>query len=67
MVKALFEKYRIDFQMFEYDISDYVKYASESEGIMPDVIDVGDKESETVEEEEFYDGNTSETSYITQP
>ena len=67
MVKALFEKYRIDFQMFEYDISDYLKYASESEGIMPDVIDVGDKESETVEEEEFYDENTSETSDSTQP
>eukprot|EP00090_Calanus_glacialis_P040237 TRINITY_DN7013_c0_g1_i6.p1 TRINITY_DN7013_c0_g1~~TRINITY_DN7013_c0_g1_i6.p1 ORF type:complete len:438 (-),score=101.44 TRINITY_DN7013_c0_g1_i6:166-1479(-) len=51
MVQALYEKYRIDFQMFEYDISDYVKYASESEGLMPDVIEVSVVQSESVEEE----------------
>ena len=51
MVKAFYEKYRIDFQMFEYDISDYVKYASESEGLMPDVMMVSALQSESVEEE----------------
>ena len=50
MVQALYEKYRIDFQMFEYDISDYVKYASESEGLMPDVI-ISALQSESVENE----------------
>ena len=50
MVQALYEKYRIDFQMFEYGISDYVKYASESEGLMPDVI-ISALQSESVENE----------------
>merc|ERR1719244_125196 len=38
MVQALYEKYRIDFQMFEYNVADYVVYATESEGLMPDTI-----------------------------
>ena len=38
--------------MFEYDISDYVKYASESEGLMPDVIEVGGTQNETEEEQD---------------
>merc|ERR1739838_182102 len=70
MVKALFEKYRIDFQMFEYDISDYLKYAADSEGLMPDAIDVSDLSdsvSENMQEEEFYDENTSETTNSTEP
>ena len=63
-------KYRIDFQMFVYDISDYLKYASESEGLMPDAIDVSDLSdsvSENMQEEEFYDENTSETTNSTEP
>ena len=51
MVQALYDKYRIDFQMFEYDISDYVKYASESEGLMPDVMMVSALQSESVDNE----------------
>jgi len=39
MVQALYEKYRIDFEMFEYGISEYVNYASDSDGFMPDAID----------------------------
>merc|ERR1719431_819109 len=38
MVQALYEKYRIDFEMFEYNVADYVVYATESEGLMPDMI-----------------------------
>ena len=52
MVQALYEKYRIDFQMFEYDVSDYVVYASESEGLMPDTIQIqADIAQEEAEEE----------------
>ena len=39
MVQALYEKYRIDFEMFEYGISEYVNYASDSDGLMPDAIE----------------------------
>merc|ERR1719206_1293622 len=39
MVHALYEKYRIDFQMFEYNVDEYLVYATESEGLMPDTID----------------------------
>ena len=38
MVKNLYEKYRVDFEMFEYDMIEFLKYASDSEGLMPDVI-----------------------------
>ena len=38
MVQALYEKYRVDFEMFEYGISEYVRYASDSDGLMPDAI-----------------------------
>ena len=31
MVQALYEKYRIDFDMFDYNIDDYLKHASESQ------------------------------------
>jgi len=67
MVKALFEKYRVDFQMFEYDISDYIKYASKSVGLMPDVIEISDKTIESSEEVEFDNGNTTETSNNSRP
>jgi hypothetical protein len=53
MVQAFYEKYRIDFQMFEYDICDYVKYASESEGLMPDVIEVCDIQNETEQDKKM--------------
>ena len=39
MVQALYEKYRVDFEMFEYGISEYVNYASDSDGLMPNDID----------------------------
>ena len=66
MVQALYEKYRIDFQMFEYDISDYVKYASESEGLMPDVI-ISALQSESDPEEESDDEVTSVESITKEP
>ena len=31
MVQALYEKYRIDFDMFDYNIDEYLKHASESQ------------------------------------
>ena len=52
MVRALYDKYRLDFQMFDYDIKDFIKFASESEGFLPDVIEIPEKkESEEAEEE----------------
>ena len=39
MVQALYEKYRVDFEMFEYGISEYVNYASDQDGLMPNDID----------------------------
>jgi len=39
MVKALYDKYRLDFLMFDYNIAGFIKFASESAGIMPDVIE----------------------------
>ena len=56
MVRALYDKYRLDFQMFDYNIEDFIKYASESEGFLPDVIEIPEtmeaKDQETEEEEE---------------
>ena len=66
MVRALQEKYRVDFEMLEYDVEKYIKFASPSSGqstqIMPDVIEVRKKlsaeelsqeeETEEAEEEE---------------
>ena len=47
MVRALQEKYRIDFEMFDYDVEKYLKLASsstnQSKEIMPDVIEVREK------------------------
>ena len=40
MIKALYQKYRIDFEMFEYNVDKYIKFASESQQLMPDVIEV---------------------------
>ena len=52
MVRALYDKYRLDFQMFDYDIKDFIKFASESEGFLPDVIEIPEKkESEEAKEE----------------
>ena len=36
MVEALYQKYRVDFTMFEYDIDEYIQIASPSEGLMPE-------------------------------
>ena len=64
MVRALYDKYRLDFQMFDYDITDFIKYASESEGFLPDVIEIPEnKETEEAEEEEE---EVSDTSDITE-
>lgn len=38
LVRALYEKFRVDFLMFEYDIEEYINYASDSVGLMPDVM-----------------------------
>merc|ERR1712181_95035 len=48
MGRALYDKYRLDFQMFDYNI----KYASESEGFLPDVIEIPSEKQESEEEEE---------------
>ena len=46
-MRALEEKYRIDFEMLEYDVEKYIKFASPTTGqskqIMPDVIEVKEK------------------------
>ena len=61
MVRALYDKYRLDFQMFDYDITDFIKYASESEGFLPDVIEMPEnKEAEEAEEEEEEVTDTSD-------
>jgi len=62
MVKTLYDKYRVDFEMFEYDISEFIKYATDSDELMPDKIDtaVNDVEEEEDEEEE----ETENASYI---
>ena len=52
MVRALYDKYRLDFQMFDYNIEDFIKYASESEGFLPDVIEIASEKQESEEEEE---------------
>ena len=52
MVRALYDKYRLDFQMFDYNIEDFIKYASESEGFLPDVIEIPSEKQESEEEEE---------------
>ena len=66
MVRALQQKYRIDFAMFEYDTEKYIKFASPSQSkqIMPDVIEVREKLSaeqlhQEEEEEEEDDENTT--------
>jgi len=61
MVRALYDKYRLDFQMFDYDIKDFIKYASESEGFLPDVIELPAEKEETGEtgEEEVTDDELS--------
>jgi len=40
MIRALHDKYRVDFAMFEYGIEEYVKLGSESTGLMPDTMDL---------------------------
>ena len=54
MVKALYNKYRVDFQMFDYDISEFIKYDSQSTGFVPDIIEapVENTEEEAEDEEE---------------
>jgi len=63
MVQALYEKYRIDFQMFEYGIAEYIEYASESEGLMPDTIKV---EVENVPETDIEDDAVTSEDNITE-
>merc|ERR1719431_1066134 len=55
MVRALHDKYRLDFEMFGYDIVKFIKFASESEGFLPDVIAPPDKVEEEEEEDEEED------------
>ena len=67
MVRALQQKYRIDFEMLDYDLEKYLKFASpspsQSKQIMPDVIEVREKLSaeqlHQEEEEEEDDENTT--------
>ena len=64
MVRALHDKYRLDFEMFGYDIVKFIKFASESEGFLPDVIAPPDRaeEEERREEEEEEDMETDTVS-----
>ena len=56
MITALYQKYRVDFEMFEYDVDKYMKLASESKELMPDVIEVKEKlDVEELAEEEDED------------
>jgi len=67
MVRALYDKYRLDFQMFDYNIEDFIKYASESEGFLPDVIEIPEKqEAEEAEEEEEEVTDGKSTSDVTE-
>ena len=68
MVRALYDKYRLDFQMFDYNIEDFIKYASESEGFLPDFIDIPEKQesAEEVEEEEEEVTDSVSTSDVTE-
>ena len=63
MVMALYEKYKIDFEMFGYEIVDFFKYATDSEGLMPDVIETAVKK-EDVDEEEAEEMQTEMASNI---
>ena len=58
MVRALHDKYRLDFEMFGYDIVKFIKFASESEGFLPDVIAPPDKVEEEEEEDEDMETDT---------
>ena len=67
MVRALYDKYRLDFQMFDYDIKDFIKFASESEGFLPDVIEIPEKkESEEAQDEEEEVTDSLSTSDVTE-
>ena len=67
MVRALYDKYRLDFQMFDYNIEDFIKYASESEGFLPDVIEIPEKvDAEEAEEEEEEVTDSVSTSDVTE-
>ena len=62
MINALYQKYRIDFEMFEYDVDKYMKLGSESKQLMPDVIEV--KEKLTGDElQEMEEGDEDTTRY----
>ena len=61
MVRALYDKYRLDFQMFDYDIKDFIKYASESEGFLPDVIEILEKKEAEETGEEGEEGDEEVT------
>lgn len=39
MVRALYEKYKIDFKMFDYSMDDYIRLAKVSTDFLPDVLD----------------------------
>ena len=52
LVQALYEKYRLDFLMFEYEVGEYMDMASESQGLMPDVMPGNDSQTEKEEEQE---------------
>lgn len=69
MVRALQEKYRIDFEMFEYDVEKYIKFASpstnQSRQIMPEVIEVKEKLSaEQLHHEEVADDDDESTTIM---
>merc|ERR1719228_2421459 len=67
MVKSLYDKYRLDFEMFQYDIVDFIKYASESKGLMPDVMEVPDFAKNETDEPEDIEELSDETTKATTP
>jgi len=59
MIKALYQKYRLDFEMFEYNIDKYIKFATESKQLMPDVIEVKAKLDQVDLQETYEDEDTT--------
>ncbi|XP_023320429.1 carbohydrate sulfotransferase 11 [Eurytemora carolleeae] len=56
MVRALHDKYRVDFEMFEYTTDNYIRFATDSDELMPNRL--GDLEN--MQEEEGVEENTPE-------
>ena len=61
MIEALHQKYRLDFEMFEYTVDKYMKYATDSKQLMPDVIEVKAKLTDSGVQETYEEDDTTTT------